>query len=115
MPELGPSTWYIVASIAVAASITWTMRAAPFAILRTMRNGQLLAYLGERMPVGVMVILAAYTVRDIELAAGPSAVPAVVGLAATIGLHLWRGNMTLSMFGGTALYVALASALAGIG
>ncbi|MGO2112976.1 MAG: branched-chain amino acid transporter permease [Pseudoclavibacter sp.] len=112
MPEPGPSTWYIIASIAVAASITWTMRAVPFAVLKPMRSSTLLAFLGERMPVGIMVILAVYTVRDTDIAAASSSVPAVVGLASTIGLHLWRGNMTLSMFGGTAIYVALASTFA---
>ncbi|MFD0349491.1 hypothetical protein ACFQ0M_32605 [Kitasatospora aburaviensis] len=32
-------------------------------------------------------------------------------MAATLGLHLWRRNAVLSILGGTAVHVALASTL----
>jgi hypothetical protein len=38
--------------------------------------------------------------------------PGILALAATVGLHLWRRNAVLSIPGGTAVHVALATALA---
>lgn len=107
--------WYVLSCIAVSAAITWTMRAVPFAMLKPLRRSSLLAYLGEHMPVGIMLILAVYTVRDIDLGHAPSIVSTIAGLAVTVSLHLWRGNMMLSIFGGTAVYVAIASSAAAAG
>ena len=63
------------------------------------------------MPLGVMVILLAYTLRKLPLADPVRALPDIPALAITLGLHLWRRNAVLSILGGTASYVALASTL----
>jgi len=104
--------WYVVSAVLVSAAVTWTLRAAPFAMLAPLRHSALLAYIGERMPVGVMVILATYTLRDTDPVVLTSAGPAALALAITIGLHLWRGSMTLSIFAGTAAYVLVTSVIA---
>ncbi|MGH3354119.1 MAG: branched-chain amino acid transporter permease [Nocardioides sp.] len=106
-----PDPWYVLSGVAVSAAVTWALRAAPFAMLAPLRHSALLAYIGERMPVGVMVILAAYTVRDTDPAALASIGPTVLALAVTIVLQLWRGAMTLSIFAGTAVYVAVTSVM----
>jgi branched-subunit amino acid transport protein AzlD len=59
-----------------------------------------------------MVILLAYTLRSLPLTAPVQALPDILALAATVGLHLWRRNAVLSILGGTAVHVALATALA---
>ncbi|MDA2809846.1 AzlD domain-containing protein [Nocardiopsis sp. RSe5-2] len=59
------------------------------------------------MPLGVMVILAAYTLRGADWGAASSLVPTVLALAVTVGLHLWLRNAVTSTFAGTAVYVAL--------
>ncbi|MFE6646070.1 branched-chain amino acid transporter permease [Nocardioides sp. NPDC057772] len=107
-----PDPWYVLSAIAVSAAVTWALRAVPFAMLAPLRHSVLMAHVGERMPVGMMVILAVYTLRDTDPAAVTSAGPAVLALALTVGLHLWRGSMTLSIFAGTAAYVLVASVIA---
>ena len=104
--------WYVLSAVLVSAAVTWTLRAAPFAMLAPLRHSELLAYIGDRMPVGVMVILAAYTLRDTDPVVLTSVGPAALALAITIGLHLWRGSMTLSIFAGTAAYVLVTSVIA---
>lgn len=104
--------WYVLSAVLVSAAVTWTLRAAPFAMLAPLRHSGLLAYIGDRMPVGVMVILAAYTLRDTDPVVLTSVGPAALALAITIGLHLWRGSMTLSIFAGTAAYVLVTSVIA---
>ena len=104
--------WYVLSAVLVSAAVTWALRAAPFAMLAPLRHNALLAYIGDRMPVGVMVILAAYTLRDTDPVVLTSGGPAALALAITIGLHLWRGSMTLSIFAGTAAYVLVTSVIA---
>ncbi|MFC7344773.1 branched-chain amino acid transporter permease [Saccharopolyspora griseoalba] len=104
MPE--PS--YLIALVLLSAGITWALRALPFAALAPLRSSAAVHYLSERMPVGVMIILVIYTLHDLALAAAPAA---GIALAATVGLHLWKRNALLSIFGGTAVHVALTMAL----
>ncbi|MFI6849412.1 AzlD domain-containing protein [Kitasatospora sp. NBC_00085] len=99
----------MLAAIGVSTAVTWGLRALPFAALAPLRAGATLHCLSARMPVGVMVILTVYPLRDLPLTSPPYAAPTVLGLAATLGLHLWRRNAVLSILGGTAAQVALAS------
>ncbi|MDA2807611.1 branched-chain amino acid transporter permease [Nocardiopsis suaedae] len=100
-------TGYLLAAVAVCAGITWALRALPFALLSRLRDSPVVAYLDTAMPLGVMVILAAYTLRGVDWGASASLVPTVSALAVTVGLHLWLRNAVASIFAGTAVYVAV--------
>ncbi|MEU7767775.1 AzlD domain-containing protein [Nocardia sp. NPDC049190] len=104
-----PDTSYLLSAVALCASITWSLRALPFAVLAPLRTSTTVDYLSRHMPVGVMVILAAYTLRAITPAQLTVTGPA---LAVTLALHLWRRNAVLSVLTGTALHVALTTLLA---
>ncbi len=109
MPEPG----YVAATVGLAAALTWGLRAAPFAVLAPMRQSTVVRYLGRHMPLGVMLILAAYTLRDVPTTTAPAALPFVAAVAVTVGLHLWRRNALISILAGIAVHVALATVLAG--
>ena len=104
MPDHG----YVWAAVGLSFAITWLLRALPFAVLAPLRESAVVAYLGPRMPVGAMLVLAVYAVRDVQPS---SALAVVAGLTATVGLHLWRRNAMLSILGGTAVHVVLLTAL----
>ena len=106
-----PDTPYLLTAVGAAAAVTWTLRALPFTALAPLRASAAVGYLSARMPLGVMVILLAYTLRNLTLADPVQVLPDILALAATVGLHLWRRNAVLSILGGTAINVALASAL----
>jgi len=108
-------TWYLVAGISIASAITWLLRATPFAMLAPLRKSALLTFVGERAPVGIMLILTVYTLRNIDPVTVSAVGPAVLALSITTGLQVWRGNMILSIFTGTAAYVVLASVIAATG
>ena len=56
------------------------------------------------MPLGVMIVLVAYTLDGVG--ADPVTwAPAAAGIASTAALHLWRRAIGLSLIGGTAVYV----------
>lgn len=105
MPEPG----YLVAAVVVSAAVTWALRAVPFGLLGPLLGSRIVAYLGVSMPVGVMVILAVYTVRHVPFTRAPFGAATLLALAVTVGLHVWRRNMVLSIVAGTAVNVALAS------
>ncbi|MEV7866329.1 AzlD domain-containing protein [Streptomyces sp. NPDC088124] len=105
-----PDTPYLIAAVAVSAAVTWALRALPFAALAPLRASGTVRYLSTRMPAGIMVILLVYCLRDLPLTE-PRALAPSAALAVTVGLHLWRRNAVLSIVGGTAVHVALASTL----
>ena len=104
-----PEPRYLVAAVVVSAAVTWALRAIPFGLLGPLRGSRIVAYLGVSMPIGVMVILAVYTVRRVPFARAPFGAATLLALAVTVGLHLWRRNMVLSIVVGTAVNVALTS------
>ncbi|WP_134668016.1 MULTISPECIES: branched-chain amino acid transporter permease [unclassified Amycolatopsis] len=105
-----PDPAYLLAAVAVSAAVTWGLRALPFAVLAPLRASRTVQYLSTRMPAGVMVILLIYCLRDVAWTS-PSALAPTIALAVTIALHLWRRNAVLSIVGGTAVHVLLASLL----
>jgi branched-subunit amino acid transport protein AzlD len=102
-----PHAPYLIAAVAVSAAVTWGLRALPFTALAPLRASAAVGYLSARMPLGVMVILLAYTLRGLPLTAPARALPDILAVAATVGLHLWRRNAVLSILGGTAVHIAL--------
>jgi branched-subunit amino acid transport protein AzlD len=78
-----------------------------------MRESAVVGHLSRHMPLGVMVVLAVYTLRDVPTDSAPAALPFVAAVPVTVGLHLWRHNALISILAGTAVHVALATVLAG--
>ncbi|MDI3417697.1 branched-chain amino acid transporter permease [Streptomyces luteolus] len=103
-----PETPYLLAAVAVSAVITWGLRALPFAALAPLRASSTVQYLSTRMPAGIMVILLVYCLRDLPVTETRVLAP-LIAMAVTVGLHLWRRNALLSILGGTATHVVLAS------
>lgn len=97
-------TPYLLLLIAIAALMTFFTRAAPFLFFR---NGMppALEKAASRMPPAIMAVLVVYCLKgDLFTASGW---PALVGVAATVALHIWRRSTLLSIAGGTIVYMAL--------
>ncbi len=103
-----PDPLYAIAAVLIAAAVTWALRALPFTALAPLRASATIRFLSTRMPAGVMVILVVYCLRDLPLPQLRALAP-LTALAVTVGLHLWRRNALLSILGGTAVHVTLAS------
>ncbi len=104
-----PDPVHIAVLVAVSAAITWALRALPFAVLAPMRHSAVVRYLSLHMPLGVMAMLALYTVRDVAQAPGRQQLWLLIAVLVTAGLQLWRRHALLSIFLGTGVYVALMS------
>ena len=108
-----PEPAAVAAVVGVSAAITWALRAAPFAVLAPMRDSAVVVTLRRSMPLGVLCILAACTLRDVPTGSAVAGLPFVAAVAVTVGLHLWRRAMLLSITVGTGVHVALATLVAG--
>ena len=104
-----PDNGYIALLVVVSSAVTWALRVLPFAALAPMRHSTVVKYLSVHMPVGVMLMLAIYSLGTV---AGDTALQLVwltIAVVVTAGLHLWRGQPLLSILVGTASYVTLVS------
>jgi branched-subunit amino acid transport protein AzlD len=108
-----PDPQYILAAVVVAATVTWALRAMPFALLAPLRHSELIRFLGDHSPVGVMIALVGYTIRNVAWLDPAIALPVLISGAITAGFQLWRSNLVLSLACGTAVHVALATTIAG--
>lgn len=103
-----PETPYVLAVLAIVFTVTLTLRALPFAALRTLRESVLVRKLSVWMPVGILGILAVSTLRTTLTADMGHALPAALAVAVTVGAHLLAGRRTLLSVGlGTLAYVVL--------
>lgn len=64
-------------------------------------------YLGRVLPAAVMGLLVVYCLKNVIWTAAPHGVPELLAITAVALLHRWKGNVLLSIAGGTALYMAL--------
>ncbi len=101
-----------VASIAVMAVVTFLTRALPFLLFdRGERPPKLVLYLGRVLPAAIIAMLIVYCLRGVSFAGLESWLPPLLSVALVVGLHLWRHNNLLSIFGGTVFYMALVQAV----
>lgn len=102
-----PGTGYLLASVAVAAAVTWALRALPFAALARLRRSPAVHHLSTHMPAGIMIVLAVYSLHGVVPDGPPYGLPAALALLVTVALHLWRRSALLSILIGTATHVVL--------
>lgn len=103
------TTGYILAAILVAAVITFLLRLLPFGLKKALAGSELLDALSHWIPLGAVALLAIYAVAKINYSSFATAAPYLAGLVVTVGVHLWRKNMVLSMVAGTVTCVVLAN------
>ena len=95
-------------SILVMAAVTLLTRALPFLLFdRGEAPPKVVLYLGRVLPPAVIAMLIVYCLRTMSFSALGNWVPFVAAGLVTVGLHLWKRNDLLSIFGGTVLYMFL--------
>ncbi len=102
------SDWQtFVMTLALSAGIVAT-RAIPFLLFSRKENlPQWVLYLGKALPNASMTMLLVYCLKDVTPFEYAHGAPEALGLLFTAGLHLWRGNVLLSIAGGTLFYMLL--------
>ena len=68
-------------------------------------------YLGKALPAAVMGMLVVYTFKDTIVLSYPYGLPELIALLVTVGMHLWKRNMFMSIGAGTVVYMILIQAV----
>lgn len=87
---------------------TMFMRFLPFLVFPAGKETPpYIRYLGKVLPGAVFGMLVVFCLKNVSLLAGSHGIPELIGIAVTVGLHLWKKQMILSMAGGTIVYMLL--------
>ena len=97
----------VAAAVFVSGAVIFATRAFPFVVFSKRDPPSLLRFIEKNIPPMVMVILLVYCLKSVRFTSSPYGVPELAALAVTVGAHLWKGNPMLSIFGGTAVFMAL--------
>ena len=63
--------------------------------------------LGKVLPAATMGLLVVYCLKGVTWTAAPHGAPELLAILAVAALHQWKGNVLLSIAGGTILYMVL--------
>lgn len=96
--------------ITVALCVLGTMatRFLPFILFSEKRpTPKYIQYLGRALPSAIFGMLVIYCLKNVNVFTGSHGLPELIAIAATVGLHLWRKQMLLSIAGSTVCYMLL--------
>ena len=97
-----------IVTIAMCVLGTVLTRFLPFVVFSTRRpTPKYIRYLGKVLPGAIFAMLVVYCLRNVSLLTGSHGLPEFIAIAVTIGLHLWKRQMLLSIAGGTFVYMFL--------
>ena len=97
-----------IITIAIVVLSTMATRFLPFVIFTSKtKTPTYVQYLGKVLPSATMSLLVVFSLRYVDVSSMYHGMPDMIGVAVTVLLHLWKGNMFLSIGGGTILYMVL--------
>lgn len=97
-----------IITVGVCALGTMITRLLPFLVFSEKRpTPKFVKYLGKVLPGAVFGMLVVYCLRNVSILSGSHGIPEAIAIAVTVGVHLWRRNMLLSIALGTVCYMLL--------
>ena len=95
----------IIAAMAIGTQLT---RWLPFWLFPEKKEPPaIVTYLGRVLPAATMGLLVVYCLKGVSWVSAPHGIPELISVAVVAALHHWKGNVLLSIAGGTALYMVL--------
>ena len=102
------SLWQQIVTIGVCVLATMLTRFLPFLVFTGKRpTPKYVQYLGKALPPAVFGMLVVYCLKGVSLLSGSHGIPELIAIAVTVGIHLWKRKMLLSVAGGTVCYMLL--------
>ena len=102
------SLWQQIVTIGVCVLATMLTRFLPFLVFSGKRpTPKYVQYLGKALPSAVFGMLVIYCLKGVSIMSGSHGIPELIAIAVTVGIHLWKRKMLLSVAGGTVCYMLL--------
>lgn len=100
--------WQTLAIILALAAGVQLTRWLPFWLFPENREPPAVVRdLGRLLPPAMMGLLVVYCLRNVNWLASPHGAPELLSILAVAAVHRWKGNVLLSIVGGTILYMLL--------
>lgn len=97
-----------IITVAMCVAGTILTRFLPFLVFSSKRpTPRYIQYLGKVLPGAIFAMLVVYCLRNVSFPQGSHGLPELIAIAVTVGLHLWKKQMLLSIAGGTICYMLL--------
>ena len=97
-----------IITIALCVAGTMLTRFLPFLVFGSKRpTPRYIQYLGKVLPGAIFAMLVIYCLRNVSVFQGSHGLPELIAIAVTVGLHLWKRQILLSIAGGTICYMLL--------
>lgn len=98
----------MVITVAIVVAGTLLTRFGAFLVFPPGKKGpDFVLFLGKALPAAVMGMLVVYTFKETVVLAYPYGIPELIALLITVGLHLWKRNMFMSIGAGTIVYMLI--------
>lgn len=95
-------------TIALCVIGTMTTRYLPFLIFSGKKpTPHYIQYLGKALPSAIFGMLVVYCLKNVSPLTENHGLPELIAVAVTVGLHIWKRQMLLSIAGGTVCYMLL--------
>lgn len=105
---MSSSFWVSFGIVATMAIVTALTRYLPFILFdRGKEAPSWIKYLGIVLPSALMSVLLIYCIRNVSLTGSSHGIPELLCIAVAAGLHIWKGNVLLSIGVSTVLYMVL--------
>ena len=95
-----------IITIAMCTLGTMAARFLPFLVFRQ-STPKYIQYLGKVLPGAIFGMLIVYCLRSVSVTEYSWGLPELIAGAATVGIHLWKRSMLLSIAAGTVIYMLL--------
>ena len=100
--------WQQAITILMCVVGTMLTRFLPFLVFSSKRpTPKYIQYLGQVLPGAIFAMLVVYCLRNVSPLQYSYGLLELIAIAVTIGLHLWKRQMLLSIAGGTVCYMLL--------
>lgn len=87
---------------------TMATRFLPFIVFSEKRETPaFIQYIGKFLPSAVFGMLVVYCLRNVDITQAAYGLPELISILATVGIHLWKRQMLLSIAAGTVCYMLL--------
>ena len=97
-----------IITIVLCVAGTMLTRFLPFLVFSPKKpTPRFVQYLGKALPSAIFGMLVVYCLKNVDVLSGSHGIPELIAIAVTVGLHLWRRQMLLSIAGGTLCYMLL--------